>query len=57
MRQNARKATVVTDGQGRTLWIDAVRPSRMRDQTTVKTEGIEALFKQYPQVKTKVDTR
>ncbi|MFF1833366.1 hypothetical protein ACFVXE_03980 [Streptomyces sp. NPDC058231] len=57
MRQNTRKATVITDGQGRTLWTDAVRPSRMGDQATVKTEGIEALFKRYPQVKTKVDAR
>ncbi|MFB7577333.1 transposase family protein [Streptomyces sp. NPDC056165] len=55
MRQNTKKATVITDGQGRTLWTGAVRPGRMHDQTAVKTEGIEALFEQYPQVKDKVD--
>ncbi|MET7484173.1 transposase family protein [Streptomyces sp. NPDC005538] len=40
MRQNAKKATVVTDGQGRTLWTGAFRPGRTHDQTAVKTEGI-----------------
>ncbi|MFF2792971.1 transposase family protein [Streptomyces sp. NPDC058049] len=50
MRQNTKKATVVTDGQGRTLWAGAFRPGRMHDQTTVKTEGICHLFEQYPQV-------
>lgn len=55
MRQNTKKATVITDGRGRTLWTGALRPGRMHDQTTVKTEGIEALFEQYPQVKAKVD--
>ncbi|MGW1548930.1 hypothetical protein [Streptomyces sp. NPDC002346] len=55
MRQNTKKATVISDGQGRTLWTGAVRPGRMHDQTAVKTEGIEALFEQYPQVKAKVD--
>jgi hypothetical protein len=55
MRQNTKKATVIIDGQGRTLWTGAVRPGRIHDQTAVKTEGIEALFEQYPQVKVKVD--
>lgn len=55
MRQNTKKATVITDGQGRTLWTGAIRPGRMHDQTAVKTEGIEALLEQYPQVKAKVD--
>ena len=55
MRQNTKKATVITDGQGRTLWTGAVRPGRMHDQTAVKTEGVEALFERYPQVKVKVD--
>ncbi|MGW3985103.1 transposase family protein, partial [Streptomyces mirabilis] len=49
MRQNTKKATVVTDGQGGTLWTGAVRPGRVRDQTAVKAEGTEALFEQYPQ--------
>ncbi|MHC5904679.1 transposase family protein [Streptomyces sp. S6] len=55
MRQNTKKATVVTDGQGRTLWAGAFRPGRMHDQTAVKTEGICGLFEQYPQVRAKVD--
>jgi hypothetical protein len=55
MRQNTKKATVVTDGQGRTLWAGAFRPGRMHDQTAVKTEGICELFEQYPQVRAKAD--
>ncbi|MFF0291234.1 aldo/keto reductase [Streptomyces sp. NPDC005262] len=51
MRQNTKKATVVTDGQGRTVWSVAIRPGRMHDQTAVKTEGIEALFEQYPHLR------
>ncbi|MEV6013716.1 hypothetical protein AB0M29_44190 [Streptomyces sp. NPDC051976] len=50
IRQNTKKATVITDDKGRTLWTGAIRPGRMRDQTAVKTVGIEALFEQYPQV-------
>ncbi|MGW3737263.1 hypothetical protein [Streptomyces sp. NPDC005148] len=48
MRQNSKKATAITDGQGRPLWTGTLRPGRMQDQTAVKTEGIEALFEQYP---------
>ena len=55
MRQNTKKATVITDGRGRTLWTGAIRPGRMHYQTAVKTEGIEALFEQYLQVKARVD--
>lgn len=55
MRQNTKKATVVTDDQGRTLWVGAFRPGRMHDQTAVKTEGVCDLFERYPQVKAKVD--
>lgn len=55
MRQNTKKATVVTDEKGRTLWTGTFRPGRMHDQTAVKTEGICDLFDQYPQVKAKVD--
>jgi hypothetical protein len=54
-KQNTKKATVITDGQGRTLWAGAFRPGRMHDQTAVRTEGIAVLFRQYPQVKAKVD--
>ncbi|MFD5029168.1 transposase family protein [Streptomyces sp. NPDC058405] len=55
MRQNTKKATVVTDERGRTLWAGAFRPGRMHDQTVVKTEGICDLFERYPEVKAQVD--
>jgi hypothetical protein len=54
-RQNTKKATVVTDEKGRTLWAGAFRPGRMHDQTAVKTEGICDLFERFPEVKAKVD--
>jgi DDE superfamily endonuclease/Helix-turn-helix of DDE superfamily endonuclease len=54
-KQNTKKATVVTDEAGRTLWADAFRPGRMHDQTAVKTEGIADLFTHFPQVNAKVD--
>ena len=54
-KMNTKKATVVTDGQGRTLWAGAFRPGRMHDQTAVRTEGIADLFEQFPEVKAKVD--
>jgi DDE superfamily endonuclease/Helix-turn-helix of DDE superfamily endonuclease len=54
-KQNTKKATVITDGQGRTLWAGAFRPGRMHDQTAVRTEGIAGLFEQFPRVKAKVD--
>lgn len=55
MRQNTKKATVITDERGRTLWTGAIRPGRMHDQTAVNTEGIGDLFERYPTVKAKVD--
>ncbi|WTE65685.1 transposase [Streptomyces sp. NBC_01615] len=55
MRQNTKKVTVITDGQGRTLWTGAIRPGRMHDQTAVNTEGIGDLFERYPTVKAKVN--
>jgi len=54
-KMNTKKATVVTDGQGRTLWAGAFRPGRMHDQTAVRTEGIADLFTRFPQVRAKVD--
>ena len=54
-KQNTKKATIVTDEQGRTLWAGAFRPGRMHDQTAVRTEGAADLFTQFPQVKAKVD--
>ncbi|MFJ2095231.1 transposase [Streptomyces sp. NPDC087901] len=55
MRQNTKKATVVTDEQGRTLWAGAFRPGRVHDQTAVKTAGICDLFERYLAVRAKVD--
>ena len=52
-KQNTKKATVITDGNGATLWAGAFRPGRMHDQTAVRTEGIADLFRQHPQVKAK----
>jgi hypothetical protein len=54
-KMNTKKAAVVTDGEGRTLRAGAFRPGRMHDQTAARTEGIADLFRQYPQVKAKVD--
>ena len=54
-KQNTKKAAVITDEKGRTLWVGAFRPGRMHDQTAVRTEGIADLFTRYPQVKAKVD--
>jgi DDE superfamily endonuclease len=54
-KQNTIKPTVISDGQGRTLWSGAVRPGRMHDQTAVKTEGIADLLEQHPRVKVRVD--
>ncbi|MGH3593928.1 MAG: transposase family protein, partial [Pseudonocardiaceae bacterium] len=54
-KMNTKKATVVTGEKGRTLWAGAFRPGRMHDQTAVRTEGIAGLFRQFPQVKAKVD--
>lgn len=54
-KMNTKKATVVTGGEGRTLWAGAFRPGRMHDQTAVRTEGIAGLFEQFPEVKAKVD--
>ena len=55
MKQNTKKATVISDDKGRTLWTGAVRPGRMHDQTALKAEGICDLLEQFPQVKAKVD--
>ncbi|HEY3872169.1 MAG TPA: transposase family protein [Actinocrinis sp.] len=54
-KQNTKKATVITDHAGRTLWAGAFRPGRMHDQTALKTEGICDLFEQFPDVKATVD--
>ena len=35
-KQNTKKATVITDGHGRTLWAGAFRPGRMHDQSATR---------------------
>ncbi|WP_407835238.1 transposase family protein [Streptomyces sp. DSM 116496] len=56
MRQNTKKATVITDEKGRTLWTGAIRPGRMHDQMAVNTERIGDLFDRFPTVKAKIDS-
>ena len=55
-KQNTIKATVASDAHGRPMWAGAIRPGRMHDQTAVKTEGIDELIEQYPEVKFLVDS-
>jgi hypothetical protein len=55
-KQNTIKSTVVSDGQGRLLWLGAFRPGRMHDATAVRTEGIEDLLRAHPDVCAEVDT-
>lgn len=47
-KQNTMKATVVADGNGRTLWAGNLRPGRMHDTTAIRGEGIDGLFHQFP---------
>jgi hypothetical protein len=54
-KMNTKKAAVITDEKGRTLWAGAFRPGRMHDQTAVRTEGIADLLRRHPRVKAKVD--
>jgi hypothetical protein len=55
-KQNTIKSTAVSDGQGRLLWLGAFRPGRMHDVTAVRTEGIEDLLRQCPEVTAEVDS-
>src|SRR5262249_17946915 len=52
-KMNTKKATVVTDGQGRTLWAGAFRPGRMPDQPGAPPEAIPAFFPSSPKEKAK----
>jgi hypothetical protein len=54
-RQNTKKAAVITDGNGATLWTGAIRPGRQHDQTALKTDGICDLLERFPQVNALVD--
>lgn len=54
-KQNTEKATMISDGQGRELWLGAIRPGRMHDVTQIRTEGIEEQVRLHPRVKAEVD--
>jgi hypothetical protein len=49
-KMNTIKFTKIVDGKRHTLWDGAVRPGRMHDQTALKTEGIDDLLEQFPDV-------
>ena len=55
-RQNTGKATMISDGQGRELWLGAIRPGRMHDVTQIRTEGIEEQLRLHQTVKVEVDS-
>jgi DDE superfamily endonuclease/Helix-turn-helix of DDE superfamily endonuclease len=55
-KQNTIKATAVSDGDGRLLWLGAFRPGRMHDVTALRTEGIEDLLRRHPDVGAEVDS-
>ena len=55
-KQNTVKATMISDGQGRQLWLGAIRPGRMHDVTQIRTEGIEEQLRLHPRVKAEVDS-
>jgi hypothetical protein len=54
-KQNTGKATAISDGAGRLLWLGAFRPGRMHDATALRTEGIEDLLRRHPDVQAEVD--
>jgi len=55
-KQNTGKATAVSDGAGRLLWLGAFRPGRMHDVTALRTEGIEDLLRRHPDVRAEADS-
>jgi hypothetical protein len=54
-KQNTIKSTAVSDGDGRLLWLGAFRPGRMHDATALRSEGIEDLLRQHPDVSAEAD--
>jgi hypothetical protein len=54
-KQNTGKATAISDGAGRLLWLGAFRPGRMHDVTALRTDGIEDLLRRHPDVQAEVD--
>ena len=55
-KQNTIKATAISDGAGRLVWLGAFRPGRMHDVTALRTEGTEDLLRQHPEVTAEVDS-
>jgi hypothetical protein len=55
-KHNTCKATAISDGAGRLLWLGAFRPGRMHDVTALRTEGIEDLLRCHPDLSAEVDT-
>ncbi|MGW3829085.1 transposase family protein [Streptomyces sp. NPDC005071] len=55
-KQNTIKTTTFSDSQGRMLLSGVVRPGRMHDQTSVRTEGIAEQFRLRPSVKAQADS-
>ncbi|MDJ0340494.1 transposase [Streptomyces sp. H10-C2] len=55
-KQNTEKATMISDRQGRELWLGAIRPGRMHDATQVRTEGVEEQLRLHPNVRAEVDS-
>ncbi|MFJ8013736.1 transposase family protein [Streptomyces sp. NPDC096339] len=56
MKQNTEKVTMISDEQGRELWLGAVRPGRMHDVTAVRTEGREEQLRLHPNLNAEVDS-
>ncbi|MEW1914512.1 transposase family protein [Kitasatospora sp. NPDC085895] len=54
-KQNTMKATVVADEAGRTLWAGNLRPGRMHDATAIRGEGIDDLFRRFPDIQVLLD--
>jgi hypothetical protein len=55
-KQNTEKAVMFSDGQGRPLWLGAIRPGRMHDVTQVRSDGIEEQLRLHPRVRAEVDS-
>jgi hypothetical protein len=55
-KQNTIKATAISDGTGRLLWLGAFRPGRMHDVTALRTEGIEDLLRAHPDATAEADS-
>jgi DDE superfamily endonuclease len=54
-KQNTIKFTKISDERGRTLADVTFRPGRMHDQTALRTDGIDHLLEQFPDVRAEMD--